>query len=148
MTRALPIASTLHTEFQFVNIVIEPHFRGAIAAYVGAMHESPMEYFRLSVQRAAGMAEFAPIGDFKVVSARVLPLPVRQLSRAADWYAGAFNGTGRDTGRTEVVTNWRRLEYIKMFKVVVPDPFVAPPIDEEHDAIMGQEAYRDFTSKF
>ena len=79
-----------------------------------------MEYFRLSVQRAAGMADFAPIGDFQVVSVRALPLLVRQLSRAAEWYAGVFNDADRDTRRTEVVTSWRRrLVFIKMFKAMV-----------------------------
>lgn len=140
---------TLQTEFQFINIVIEPHSRGAIAAYVGAAHESPMEYFRVSVQCAAGMADFAPVGDFKIVSARTLPLLARQLSLIADWYAGVFNDTAHDTRRTEVVTNWRRrLDYIKKFSAGVPDPFVVPPPEEERDAIMSQEAYRDFTSKY
>lgn len=140
---------TLHTEFQFVNIVIEPHSRGAIAAYVGDTHESPMEYFRLSVQCAPGMMDFAPVGDFKIVSSRALPLLVRQLSRAGDWYAGVFNDTAHGTRRTEVVTNWRRrLDYIKKFSATVPDPFVASSPEEEAGAIMGQEAFRDFTSKY
>ena len=32
-----------------------------------------------------------------------------------------------------------------MFKARVPGLFVAPPADEEHDAIVGREAFHDFT---
>ena len=79
---------TIKTEFQFVNIVIEPHSRGAIAAYSNNLHEN--EYFKLTVQCAEGMAEFAPIGDYKIISARMLSIFVRQLSIVADWYASIF----------------------------------------------------------
>ncbi|THH07243.1 hypothetical protein EW145_g3510 [Phellinidium pouzarii] len=132
---------TLSSEFQFVNIVIEPHSRGAIAAYANNEHEN--EYFRLSVQCAEGMAEFAPIGDFKIVSARSLSILVRQISLVADWYASIFKDTYRDTERNEIVTNWRaRLEIIKRFMNTIPSSDNAPSANQE---IMDQESFRDFT---
>lgn len=132
---------TLTTEFQFVNIVIEPHSRGAIAAYSNNLHEN--EYFKLTVQCAEGMAEFSPIGDLKIVSARSLSILVRQLSIVADWYASIYKDTYRDTERNEIVTNWRaRLEAIKKFASSVPSPYENPP---DEPGIMGQESFRDFT---
>ncbi|EJD04692.1 uncharacterized protein FOMMEDRAFT_119898 [Fomitiporia mediterranea MF3/22] len=132
---------TLSTEFQFVNIVIEPHSRGAIAAYSDNKHEN--EYFKLIVQCAEGMAEFAPIGDFKIVSAKSLSILVRQLSLVADWYASIFKDTVRDTERNEIVTNWRaRLETIKKFASTVPSPYENVPVDH---GVMGMQASLDFT---
>ncbi len=62
---ALPYRfDTLKTQFQFVNIVIEPHSVGAIAAFANKSHE--MEYFKVTIQSAPGMTEFAPIGFFKL----------------------------------------------------------------------------------
>ncbi|KAH8115123.1 hypothetical protein DFH11DRAFT_147335 [Phellopilus nigrolimitatus] len=133
---------TLKTDFQFVNIVIEPHSRGAIAAYSDNAHEH--EYFKLSLQCAEGMSAFAPVGDFKIVSARSLGVLVRQLSLVADWYASIFKDTERDTKRNEIVTNWRaRLETIKKFANSIASPFEHLP--DEEQGIMGQESFRDFT---
>ncbi|KAK0463126.1 uncharacterized protein EV420DRAFT_1522991 [Desarmillaria tabescens] len=106
---------TLSTEFQFVNIVVEPHSLGAIAAFSNNLHEN--EYFKVTVQRAEGMMEFAPVGEYRLVSAENLPLLVRQLSLLADWYASVFSRTGMDTERVEMKTNWQeRLEAIGRFK--------------------------------
>ncbi|KAI5117180.1 hypothetical protein M0805_008159 [Coniferiporia weirii] len=135
---------TLTTEFQFVNLVIEPHSRGAIAAYSNSLHEN--EYFKLSVQRAEGMSIFSPIGDYKIVSARSLSTLVRQISLVADWYASIFKDTYRDTERNEIVTNWRaRLETIKNFANSIPSPFKGLPADQ---GIMSQESLRDFTQGY
>lgn len=134
---------TLNTQFQFVNIVIEPHSLGAIAAFSNNLHEH--EYFKVTVQRAPGMTEFAPIGDFKLISAENLPLLVRQLSLLADWFASIFAQTQRDTERVEIKTNWHiRLDAIRRFRRQMPSPEVPDPID----GIMGQESFRDFTTVF
>ena len=137
---------TLDTDFQFVNIVIEPHSRGAIAAYSDSAHEN--EYFRLSVQCAPGMEVFTPVGpDFRIVSARCLPILVRRLSLVADWYASIFKDTNRDTERNEIVTNWRaRLEAIKRFAQTVQSPFEnGGDGTAGEQGILGQEKFRDFT---
>ncbi|KIJ61264.1 hypothetical protein HYDPIDRAFT_31562 [Hydnomerulius pinastri MD-312] len=134
---------TLATQFQFVNIVIEPHSLGAIAAFSNfrstttpappdikppstgpnpnpspnsSPHESENEYFKVTVQRARGMKDFTPIGSFKLISAEKLPLLVRQLSLLADWFASVFERTERDEVEVEVITNWRqRLQVVKRF---------------------------------
>ncbi|GBE87114.1 predicted protein [Sparassis crispa] len=137
---------TLSTQFQFVNIVIEPHSRGAIAAFSNNFHEN--EYFQVVVQRAPGMTEFTPIGDFKLISAENLPLLVRQLSLLADWFVSVFQHTKNDTVREEMTTNWRsRLQAIKRFRAQMsasdkPEPAAAG------DGVMGQEIYRDFTTAY
>ncbi|KAG5728220.1 hypothetical protein E4T56_gene19037 [Termitomyces sp. T112] len=135
---------TLATQFQFVNIVIEPHSFGAIAAFSNNLHEN--EYFRLTVQRANRMTEFAPVGHFKVISAESLPLFVRQLSRLADWFASVFAHTQQDTMPVEMKTNWRtRLESIRRFKNQIPP---APELPNTDGGIMNLELARDFTTVF
>ncbi|KAI0944483.1 hypothetical protein AcW1_002178 [Taiwanofungus camphoratus] len=134
---------TLTTQFQFVNIVIEPHSRGAIAAFSDNIHEN--EYFKVIVQRAPGMTEFTPIGDFKLISAETLPLLVRQLSLLTDWFVSVFQHTQNDTARVEMVTNWRsRLQAIKRFRALVASD--KPDFTEE--GVMGQEYRRDFTTAY
>lgn len=106
---------TLATQFQFVNVVIEPHSKGVIAAFSDNVHEN--EYFKVTVQRVPGMPEFSPVGEFKLISAQELPLLVRQLSLLSDWFAFVFQTTERDTQHVEVITNWRsRLDTIQRFK--------------------------------
>ncbi|KAF9054292.1 hypothetical protein BJ165DRAFT_700046 [Panaeolus papilionaceus] len=146
---------TLTTEFQFVNIVIEPHSIGSIAAFSNNIHES--EYFKVTIQLAPGMTEFSPIGHFKIISAENLPILVRQLSLLSDWFAKVFQRTSRDTERIEMTTNWHnRLNTIKRFKTQVwnednkqnggADSHV-PRAPAAND-VMSQEALRDFTSSF
>ncbi|CAL1697974.1 unnamed protein product [Somion occarium] len=134
---------TLSTQFQFVNIVIEPHSRGAIAAFSNNVHEN--EYFKVTLQRAPGMTEFSPIGDFKLISAENLPLLVRQLSLLTDWFVSVFQHTQQDTLRVEMTTNWRsRLQAIRRFRSQVE----APKSTESVGGVVGQEAYRDFTNNY
>lgn len=134
---------TLTTQFQFVNIVIEPHSLGAISAFSNNQHEN--EYFKVTVQRAPGMTEFAPVGYFKLISAENLPLLVRQLSLLADWFAAVFAQTQKDTARVEVTTNWSaRLQAIRRFTSQLPEV----EKDESHEGVFGQEASRDFTNSF
>jgi len=135
---------TLSTQFQFVNIVIEPHSVGSISAFSNNLHEH--EYFKVTVQSADGMTEFTPVGHFKLISAQNLPLLVRQLSLVADWYAWVFAGTQCDTARVDVKTNWRaRLDSIRRIKSQLPSD--ARP-EAPADGIMAQEGLRDFTSSF
>ncbi|KAJ3848108.1 hypothetical protein EV368DRAFT_86974 [Lentinula lateritia] len=153
---------TLTTQFQFVNIVIEPHSVGHISAYSNSLHET--EYFKVIVQRAEGMIEFAPVGHYKLVSAENLPLLVRQLSLLADWFAYVFSRTDCDTQRVEVRTNWQeRLSAIRRFKdqqykvsvaeakengSVVHESVLVGDDKVQKDNILAQEAFRDFTSSF
>lgn len=135
---------TLSTQFQFVNIVVEPHSRGAIAAYSHNRHEN--EYFKLTVQRAQGMPEFTPIGEYKLISAENLPLLVRQLSLLADWFVQVFQQTKGDTERSEMITNWRaRLQHIKRFRSQLG---MSAALENVEGGVMAQESVRDFTTAY
>ncbi|KAL0952291.1 hypothetical protein HGRIS_006581 [Hohenbuehelia grisea] len=133
---------TLSTQFQFANIVIEPHSVGAIAAFSNNKHEN--EYFKLTVQRAPGMPEFVPVSHFKIISAESLPLLVRQLSLLADWFASVFERTQNDTARVEMRTNWHaRLDVIRRLRAQLPAPEMP---EDPGQGILSQEVYRDFTT--
>ena len=135
---------TLSTQFQFVNIVIEPHSRGAIAAFSNNLHEH--EYFKVTVQRASNMVEFTPIGDFKLISATNLPLLVRQLSLLSDWFVLVWQSTGGDTRRDEVVTNWgSRLAAIQRFRDQI---LTTESTAEPEDSLGVQQRLRDFTAAY
>ncbi|PIL25919.1 hypothetical protein GSI_11672 [Ganoderma sinense ZZ0214-1] len=135
---------TLATQFQFVNIVIEPHSRGAIAAFSNNLHEH--EYFKVTVQRAPNMVEFTPIGDFKLISAANLPLLVRQLSLLSDWFVEVWRSTDGDTRPNEVVTNWgSRLAAIQRFRNQVVTVDNTP---EPEDGLAAQQRLRDFTTAY
>ncbi|KAI0326816.1 hypothetical protein GY45DRAFT_1309846 [Cubamyces sp. BRFM 1775] len=137
---------TLSTQFQFVNIVIEPHSRGAIAAFSNNLHEH--EYFKVTVQRAQGMVEFTPIGDFKLISAANLPQLVRQLSLLSDWFVAVWQNTEGDTRREEVITNWRsRLEAIKRFRGQMVTA-QQPPETGSDDSLTEQQRFRDFSMAY
>ncbi|KZO91642.1 hypothetical protein CALVIDRAFT_602121, partial [Calocera viscosa TUFC12733] len=109
---------TLRTEFQFVNIVIEPHSVGSLAAYSLGSHAD--EYYKLTMQRAPGMPEFGPTGTLKIVSAKNLPSVVRQISLLADFFTTIWTFTAGDRRRDEWVSSWRgRLQAIKRLQVHV-----------------------------
>jgi tuberous sclerosis protein 2 len=134
---------TLTTQYQFVNIVIEPHSLGAIVAFSNDL--TRVENFKVTVQRAARMPEFAPVGDFKLISAAQLPLLVRQLSLIADWFASVFARTSGDTERVDMTTNWQsRLQAIKRFRRTVP----VSESPEAAESWMAREMQRDFTRAF
>ncbi|KZT59547.1 hypothetical protein CALCODRAFT_516001 [Calocera cornea HHB12733] len=109
---------TLRTEFQFVNIVIEPHSVGSLAVYSLGSHSD--EYYKLTMQRAPGMPEFGPTGTVKIVSARNLPSVVRQISLLADFFTTIWTFTAGDNRRDEWVSSWRgRLQAIKRLQAHV-----------------------------
>ncbi|KAK1220378.1 Tuberous sclerosis 2-like protein [Marasmius sp. AFHP31] len=152
---------TLQTQFQFVNIVIEPHSLGAIAAFSNNLHEN--EYFKVTVQRAEGMMEFTPVGEFKLISADNLAALVRQLSLLSDWFAFVFAKTERDTVRQDVRTNWaerlaaiRRLRKQAESKAAEGNGSTPASNGDEpsarsggvRDPILAQESFRDFTTAF
>jgi tuberous sclerosis 2 len=160
----LPYAfDTLQTAFQFVNIVIEPHSRGAVFAAFGkptktgttstttATNEYDNEYFRVSIQLAPTMTDFSPIGDFAILSAESLPMFVRQVSLLGDWFTRAYVDTDNDTSRREVETNWRRrLVMIKNFRQRIMEEANKEQASEPlpPPGVMGEQAFRDFTSMY
>lgn len=113
---------TLNTQFQFINIVIEPHSIGKISAFSNDAHEN--EYFCVSVQSAPGMTECTPVGQFKIVSAVNLPSYTRQLVVLTDVFTGIFSNTRHDTERNEIISNWNaRLNSVNRFKAQANDYF-------------------------
>ncbi|KAF8595655.1 hypothetical protein BDV93DRAFT_97014 [Ceratobasidium sp. AG-I] len=134
---------TLSTQFQYVNIVIEPHSVGKMAAFTSNAHQD--EFFKVLLQRAPGMPEFGMIGEFKIVSAKCLPNIIRQTSMLADFFAQIYVHTQHDTRREEYVTPWRqRLRQIRMFKSRLPNI----PVEELGEGILGQEVARDFSRSY
>ncbi|KAG8999824.1 Tuberous sclerosis 2-like protein [Tulasnella sp. JGI-2019a] len=131
---------TLKTEFQFANIIIEPHSAGASGAYSSSLHEH--EFFKVSCQRAPGTPEFGPLGHFKLVSFESLPSLVRQVSLLADFFAPVWRHTQQDTRSAEYVTNWRvRLQTIKRYQASLP---ALPDFDDG----MSKEQAQDFTQMY
>ncbi|KAG8693153.1 Tuberous sclerosis 2-like protein [Ceratobasidium sp. 394] len=134
---------TLSTQFQYVNIVIQPHSLGAMAAYTSTEHQD--EFFKVLLQRAPGMPEFGMIGEFKIVSAKCLPNVIRQVSMLANFFAQIYVHTQHDTIREEYITPWRqRLRQIRLFKSRLP----ALAAEEPADGILGQELARDFSRSY
>ncbi|CAE6459802.1 unnamed protein product [Rhizoctonia solani] len=134
---------TLATQFQYVNIVIEPHSVGTVAAFTSDAHRD--EFYKVILQRAPGMPEFGMIGEFKIVSAKCLPDVVRQTSMLADFFAQIYVHTQHDTTREEYITPWRaRLRQIRMYKSKLP-PIAA---EEPAEGILGQEVARDFSRSY
>ncbi|CAE6534755.1 unnamed protein product [Rhizoctonia solani] len=134
---------TLATQFQYVNIVIEPHSIGTVAAFTSDAHRE--EFYKVVLQRAPGMPEFGMIGEFKIVSAKCLPDVVRQTSMLADFFAQIYVHTQHDTTREEYITPWReRLRQIRMYKSKLP-PIA---VEEPGEGILGQEIARDFSRSY
>jgi hypothetical protein len=132
---------TLSTEVQLVNIIIEPHSAGITAAYSNSAHEN--EFFKLTLQRAEGVPEFGPLGEFKLLSLHNLPSYVREISLFASLFAQVYDFTKRDTRHEEYVTNWRqRLKIIKSLRKVDVVQDDTSPVGEEGER---KVEYGDFT---
>ncbi|KZT34421.1 hypothetical protein SISSUDRAFT_1072108 [Sistotremastrum suecicum HHB10207 ss-3] len=106
---------TIPSDFNFVNIIIEPHSLGSPTTYPVDSHDN--EYFKVTMQLMKGMPDFVPIGEFKIISSENLPYLIRRVCIKADWFCNIYQQTGRDTSREEYSTNWRnRLRFIKRLK--------------------------------
>jgi hypothetical protein len=95
---------TVSTQFRFVNVVISAHTAG-----VSGSTENPSEhdFFKVTIQKKAGIPEFSPIGDFKLVSAKALPVLVRQIALSANVMAQVFNHV-ETQGNMPYITPWRQ----------------------------------------
>ena len=93
---------TIPTDFQYCNIVISPHTTGT-----SRTHDNPDEhnFFKVTVQRADGIPDFGPVGQFKILSAQSLPKFVRQLALMANILCKIFSEVIRND---ENNTSWRR----------------------------------------
>ncbi|KAF8584430.1 hypothetical protein K439DRAFT_1411148 [Ramaria rubella] len=130
--------------FNLVNLVIQPHSAGTLAAFSDDQHER--EFFMVTMQCMDGMPEFGPIGDYKLVSAENLALLLRQVSLLADFLAEVYIATDQDTSTHEYVTNWRRrLQYINKFRERQESE---PPPEHADDEGSSLREVRDFTRFF
>lgn len=93
---------TIPTDFQYCNIVISPHTTGT-----SRTHDNPDEhnFFKVTVQRADGIPDFGPVGQFKILSAQSLPFFVRQLALMANILCKIFSEVIKND---ENITSWRR----------------------------------------
>lgn len=118
---------TLPGDFNFVNIVIQPH-TPAGNPWVGPGMTNNAEFFKVSMQCRPGMPEVGPLGSFKMVTGSSLPSVVRQLALHSNIFAQIFlasvgfearQGTNQ---KIEYSSNWRkRLQQIKMLKKRILD---------------------------
>ncbi|GAA5837170.1 hypothetical protein JCM11251_005275 [Rhodosporidiobolus azoricus] len=118
---------TLPGDFNFVNIVIQPH-TPAGNPWIGPGMSNNTEFFKVSMQCRPGMPEVGPLGTFKMVTGASLPALVRQLALHSNifaqiWLASVGFETGRPAGtsgqthKIEYSSNWRkRLQQIKQLK--------------------------------
>ncbi len=93
---------TISTQFQYINIVISAHTAGVTGIY---NDKDEHDFFKVTLQRAPGIPDFRPSGDFNLISAATLPLVIRQMSLMADHIAQVFVQADRGV---EFVSNWRR----------------------------------------
>ncbi|GAA5962826.1 hypothetical protein JCM21900_004100 [Sporobolomyces salmonicolor] len=113
---------TLPGDFNFVNIVIQPH-TPAGNPWIGPGMTNNAEFFKVSMQCRPGMPEVGPLGTFKMVTGSSLPSVVRQLALHSNIFAQiflasvGFEARQGTTQKIEYSSNWRkRLQQIKMLK--------------------------------
>lgn len=123
---------TLPGDFNFVNIVIQPH-TPAGNPWIGPGMSNNTEFFKVSMQCRPGMPEIGPLGTFKMVTGSSLASVVRQLALHSNIFAQIFlasvgfetqrpAGTAGKTHRVEYSSNWRkRLQQIKLLKKRILD---------------------------
>lgn len=114
---------TIKTEFNFVNIVISPYATRDVADAGSLVRADPSgpsgnvdewggdseDFFKVQLQRAEGIPEFSPIGEYKLVSRRNLPILVRQIANYANSMAMRFQHTkaASDAASAEYIDIWR-----------------------------------------
>ncbi|GAA6012810.1 hypothetical protein JCM11491_002569 [Sporobolomyces phaffii] len=119
---------TLPGDFNFVNLVIQPH-TPAGNPWVAPGMTNNGEFFKVSMQCRAGMPEVGPLGTFKMVTGSSLAAVVRQLALHSNIFAQIFlasvgfqqarEGTNQ---KIEYSSNWRkRLQQIKTLRQRVLD---------------------------
>ncbi|KXS17553.1 hypothetical protein M427DRAFT_96902 [Gonapodya prolifera JEL478] len=105
---------TIPSQFNFINIIIEPVDARYSSGTEGSRRTPDNTYFRLMTQRREDMPEFGPVSEPKLVSAISIPALVRHLAITADVFSQLFQKQGDGTTLEEWVSNWRtRLRDIK-----------------------------------
>ncbi|WVN85619.1 uncharacterized protein L203_100768 [Cryptococcus depauperatus CBS 7841] len=148
---------TIKTAFNFINIVISPHTSLETYAPQGFNTTSGDSkswatrgrdnYFKVIVQRAPGIPEFSPVGEFRIVSKSILPVFVRQIALMANDMAARFAHirNARTPVEAEYITSWRsRLRTMNRLREMLPPTEKVDPNDE----MKREEMLRDFTRLF
>lgn len=165
---------TLRTQFNFINIVISPYATRDVAdgsggpmgpsGLGGATSPPPgaapgaggagglddwggdsEDFFKVTLQRAPGIPDFSPIGEYKLVSKKNLPSLVRQMAHHAHSMAVRFQHVqnSSNAASAEYITSWRyRLRSIARLRELLPQ--IAEPGEEGNK----EEVLRDFTRIF
>lgn len=144
---------TLPGDFNFVNIIIEPH-TPAGSPWARPDMSNNMQYFKVSMQCRPGMPEVGPLDSFKMVDAASLPDFVRQISLHSNIFAQVFLASVGFEARSgaqqkiEYVSNWRkRLQQIKLLKARVLEAAERQLPSQPHTLDMeGAETARQFTA--
>lgn len=119
---------TIKTAFNFVNIIISPYATRDVAD-AGSLVRSTddtktgtavgptiddwggdsEDFFKVVLQRADGIPDFSPIGEYKLVSRKNLPILVRQIAHYANNMAMRFQHVqaASDATGAEFITIWR-----------------------------------------
>lgn len=101
------------SQFNFVNIIIEPHTPAGEAWRGAAGISSNTEFFRVSMQQRTDMPEIGPLGIFKMVSTTSLPAVIRELALHANLFAQLFlqsvgmEGRSANRQKIEYTSTWR-----------------------------------------
>ncbi|BEI87046.1 hypothetical protein CcaverHIS002_0703920 [Cutaneotrichosporon cavernicola] len=155
---------TIRTSFNFVNIVISP-YATRDAADAGSLLSAstsapaPQEYgpprdewggdsedfFKVVLQVRPGIPDFSPVGEYKLVSRRNLPILVRQIAHQGNSMALRFQHVqgAVDSESAEYITDWRtRWRSMQRLRNMLPKE--APPKDSQE----AEELLRDFSRNF
>lgn len=110
---------TLPGDFNFVNIIIQPHTPDG-NAWIGPGMTSNTQFFKVSMQRRPGMPEIGP--NSQIITAPSLPSLVRTLSLHSNIFVQIYLATigfeaRQGNQKVEYSSNWRRrLQQIKLLK--------------------------------
>ena len=101
-------------QFNFVNIIIEPHTPAGEAWRGPSGMTSNTEFFRVSMQKRKDMPDLGPLGAFKMVSTTSLAAVVRELALHANVFAQLFLQSVGIEGRTS--STRQRMEYTSTWR--------------------------------
>lgn len=87
--RPIPL-DVLPGQFNFVNIIIEPHTPAGEAGRGSMGNDGNTQFFRVSMDKRSDMPELGPLGAFKMVSTASVASVVRELALHANVFAQLF----------------------------------------------------------
>lgn len=112
---------TMHSAFNLINIIIEPHTLMPKACYQENHHINGS--FKVTLQTNPSLPAVTPIGDSKIVAAEHLPELMRRYATIACMFCYSWETTGMDTcDRYPLRTNWQaRLDLINRAERLLGD---------------------------